>query len=600
MVNYKTVGKIVKNGNRIGFVLETLDNQGKTKQVKVSDKQLINLMNTGNIIDLTLDKRGFKFKDRSKRISDLPVIFSEARGVDLTKNKRHNALTYEYTGDSLRELCLRYKVDKLKSRDFVKAIKEYSNLNELRILAISGLRGTGKTTGILQAIYDMNLFNEAVFITIDEKAVMDCLDLRELVWNKYKNKKYIFIDEITRIMDIINNSGFLCDAVSASGHRVIISGTDSLGLVKSEGAGLYHRVINLNVTQITFAEAQRTMNQSLVDYVQLGGLYNADSIADIEGVRRYIDTAVVDNIQNTLTKNKGVTGLLGLEDISSKRKLRTIVFRLIYGIICSNLVKSRITSVKQLINLFDYSSSSVYNAANLNSLVCREMMVDEKLQVTQIEVESVMNALVELGLVVKIYNLANRQEFNCYITNPSIVNQLVGSVITILDKTKLPKIKNATIKSINGQVYESVVVTHTKKVADKFGNKTYYYRDSSNREVDLIVAKHKPSLFEEYILYYEIKMTSDSDTAVVKSKWINDEDIEKFMNSTGVVLGKGIIYTGKNDKFTGFKDRNTYPPKGMTLSQIEQQNMGIELISAVDYLTDPYSKLKILETYEID
>lgn len=42
-------------------------------------------------------------------------------------------------------------------RDFVKCVKNYINSSTEKILAVSGLRGTGKTVGILQAINGNNV-----------------------------------------------------------------------------------------------------------------------------------------------------------------------------------------------------------------------------------------------------------------------------------------------------------------------------------------------------------------------------------------------------------------------------------------------------------
>ena len=61
---------------------------------------------------------------------------------------------------------------------------EYCKSKENRVLSISGLRGTGKTTGVLQAIEKLNCFNDTVFINIDENANMNCLDLRDMLMQK--------------------------------------------------------------------------------------------------------------------------------------------------------------------------------------------------------------------------------------------------------------------------------------------------------------------------------------------------------------------------------------------------------------------------------
>ena len=144
-----------------------------------------------------------------------------------------------YTGDNLKEYIKSTGVSKLEERDFVKGIGEYLRSKHLRVYSISGLRGVGKTTGILQTIANLDEYENSLYIIIDEMSSMDCVDLREIL-EKYDDKKYIFIDEVTRINGFIGGSGFLADKIVAEGKRVVISGTDSLSLVKTSGSGLYH------------------------------------------------------------------------------------------------------------------------------------------------------------------------------------------------------------------------------------------------------------------------------------------------------------------------------------------------------------------------
>lgn len=592
MGNYRTIAKIVKGGKRIGFLFETTDKSGRKVKKKLTDKQIKNMMCNGEIFDLTLDNKGFKFKDKSRTIKSLKVVSNNLNTSKKSSTEEHKIILEEYTGDTLREFVMAQKMKSFKKRDFVAGILEYCKGDLDRVLSISGLRGTGKTTGLQQAIIELDDYDNTVFINIDELAYMDCLDLRNIIVKKYFNKKYFFIDEVTRVNDLINNSGFLADSLCKLGKKVIVSGTDSLSLVKSEGAGLYHRAININVTHITYKEAKRTMNQSLKKYMQIGGLYEADAIKDISELRRYVDTAVIDNIMNTLTKNKGATSLLGLDGIKDKSKLRTMVFRIIYAIIYCNMQKIRPTNVSALINLFDISNSSIHTASSINSLVCSEMKVDSMVDTDTKEIQSLLDAMEDIGILVKAYNITNKREINYYVTNPSIVNQVLGSIVSFIE-TKVPdKIPNATVKGIMGQIFESIVVTHTKKICDKNGYKLYYYHDNKNREIDLIVLYETSDEFDDLYLYYEIKLTNDVDTAVVKSRWLNDPNIR---TQDGVVIERNIIYTGQDCIFKGFTDKSTYPPKGLSLKQIESQNMGVKLINAEDYLLNTSNMLSILK-----
>ena len=85
---------------------------------------------------------------------------------------------------------------------------------------------------------------------------------------------------------------------------------------------------------------------------------------------------------------------------------------------------------------------------------------------------------------------------------------------------------------------------------------------------------------------YEIKLTTDIDTAVVKSCWINDNEVNSFMEELGEIREKGIIYRGVDSEFSKFMSKDVYPPKNMTIEEIELQNQGIKLFSVETYLSN--------------
>jgi len=63
-----------------------------------------------------------------------------------------------YTGSDLKTYINNFTSGIYEKRDFVNSISEYlqSPIANRRIMGISGLRGTGKTVGILQVIKDLN------------------------------------------------------------------------------------------------------------------------------------------------------------------------------------------------------------------------------------------------------------------------------------------------------------------------------------------------------------------------------------------------------------------------------------------------------------
>lgn len=590
---YVTLASLTKNGKRVGFKIADICDTSK-KPMYLSCQAVKQMIDSNQSIDLIYDNRGFKFRDHAKKMYNLPeetYNFKNTRVIDIN---RYNADVY--TGNTLKDFIQSTNVANLQCRDFVDITVSYCKSNINRVLAISGLRGTGKTTGVLQTISKLNKYNECVYICINEQSNMNCNSLRELIDCQAINAEYIFIDEITRVKDFIKCSGFLCDYYCNNGKKVVISGTDSLALAESSGAGLYHRMINRNVTFMSFEEAKRTMKYKFEDYMLKGGLFCSDAIRTTHDVRNYINTAVIDNIMNTLTKNNNVTSLLGLYAIDVET-VRSLVFKILYAIIYCNTQKIKDISVKKIIDLYDYSASPITSIDVLQDLVCNAFNVERTIKATTKQVQAVLNAMESIGLIVSIPNLYDDTQLNYYVTNPSIVNVILVSMRSVLDKINMPRNKDKTLKGLYGSLLEAIVVSHVVNKCKHLYYKCFYYHDSNNREIDLIINNDaEDSIYSTGNYYcYEIKMSSDIDTAVVKSLWIKDQNIINYINSIGNYQGSEIIYTGGTKQFNGFSDQSIYQPKNCSLQQLESQNNNIICRNAVNYILNPFKYIKDTE-----
>ena len=74
------------------------------------------------------------------------------------------------------------------------------------------------------------------------------------------NYKYAFIDEITFIDDFIDTAAVLPDLFASMGMKIVISGTDSLGLWLASKNELYDRTFTIHTTWISFAEHARLLH----------------------------------------------------------------------------------------------------------------------------------------------------------------------------------------------------------------------------------------------------------------------------------------------------------------------------------------------------
>jgi len=179
-----------------------------------------------------------------------------------------------------------------------------------RVFILSGLRRTGKTTMIRQVILNMSAEEQkrtAFLQALPDETLADMnRDLKQLEKAGYR---YVFIDEVTLPSDFIDGAALFSDIFAASGMKIVLSGTDSLGFLFAEDEQLYDRCFLLHTTFIPYREFERVLGIHGIDqYIRYGGTmnpgganYNAElPFSNIRRTNEYIDTAIAGNIQHSL------------------------------------------------------------------------------------------------------------------------------------------------------------------------------------------------------------------------------------------------------------------------------------------------------------
>lgn len=250
-------------------------------------------------------------KQLEERLKELKKQFpiQEVKAMKFETNFRTGAVL----GSMVRN------VKGLEKRDCFEKLVRYlrDDKNWTRVCAVYGLRRTGKTTMLYQAIADMNEeeLAKAAYVKMRSSDIMNNLvhDLDTLYHAGYK---YIFIDEVTLMEDFIDSAALLSDLYVPMGMRIVLSGTDSLGFWFARDNELYDRVRTIHTTFIPFREYSRLLGiDSIDEYIRYGGMLQPGELAfededaasddssfrDDESTRRYIDTAIAKNIQHSLT-----------------------------------------------------------------------------------------------------------------------------------------------------------------------------------------------------------------------------------------------------------------------------------------------------------
>jgi Predicted ATPase (AAA+ superfamily) len=204
-----------------------------------------------------------------------------------------------------------------------------------KVFVIYGLRRTGKMTMIRQILADMDdgMLDQTAFIQITAKNTFADVnkDLRALEKN---GCRYVFLDEVTLMEDFIDGAAVLSDVFAASGMKIVLSGTDSLGFLFTEDEQLYDRCIMLHTTFIPYREFEQVLGIKGIDeYIRYSGTmsmsgvnYNEDSpFANSESAREYVDTAIAHNIQHSLRCYQKAGHFRKLQELYEKNELTSAI-----------------------------------------------------------------------------------------------------------------------------------------------------------------------------------------------------------------------------------------------------------------------------------
>lgn len=202
-------------------------------------------------------------------------------------------------------------------RDAFPALMDYLRSDESdRVFVVYGLRRTGKTTMLRQAMGELleDGPRKVAYVKVKAGNVLDELgrDLRRL---SRMGVAFVFIDEVTLMEDFIDGASMLSDVYAGMGMKIVLSGTDSLGFYLASKDSLYDRAYMVHTTFIPFAEHARLLKTDDIDeYIAFGGTlrkgerdftnpaYESEEVSfrSDETTRRYIDTAISRNIQHSL------------------------------------------------------------------------------------------------------------------------------------------------------------------------------------------------------------------------------------------------------------------------------------------------------------
>ncbi len=499
----------------------------------------------------------------------------------LSKQKRtttEDAYTFKsdvLIGKALKPLA--ESVRGLERRACYAELESYLKRSYLgKVFILYGLRRTGKTTLIRQAIASLSDrdFDKAAFIQVRPGITLGEINA-DLRWLRDHEYQYVFIDEITLAEDYIEGAALLSDIYAASGIKIVLSGTDSLGFLLSESEELYDRCILLHTTWIPYREFERVLGIKGIDeYIRYGGTmslggkhYNEPiTFKTRKSTDEYIDSAIARNIQHSLRLYQDGGHFRHLADLYEKNELTSAINRVIedinhrltlevlthdfkshdLGISKRNLRKDRENPTdildrideKQLVN----SLRKALEILNKNE---QSIAITEAHRVEIKEYLDLLDLTVDIPIEFipvrdgKIYRTVVSQPGLRYSQAEALIQQLLlDREFQNISAVERAAILERILNEIRGRMMEEIILLETKMA---YPDKQVFILQFAIGEFDMVVVDPVSITTE----IYEIKHS----TEMVPEQYKNLADEEKYKATEfrfGRITKKTVIYRGED------------------------------------------------------
>ena len=463
-----------------------------------------------------------------------------------------------------------------KKRELYSAIENYVyGDSHDKVFILYGLRRTGKTTLIRQIIYNMNEAdrNKAVFIQVNADNSLGDInkDLKKLESMGYK---YVFIDEVTLMDDFIEGAALFSDVYAASGMKIVLSGTDSLGFVFSEDEQLYDRCVLLHTTFIPFREFENVLGIKDIDeYMKFGGTmsqsgenYNKAIFGSKKATDEYVNTAIARNIQHSLKNYQYEGHFRHLKDLYEKNELTNAINRIVedinheftikvltrdfkshdFGISKNNLRNDRENSTDLLDNID--SKTFTENLMNLLEILNKDNQTVNIEDIHRIEIKEYFD-LLDLTCDIPIVDMNDLND-TPYITVFSQLglrySQAESLVKTLLmdetfkevSATERKRITERILDEVKGRMLEEIVQLETKKANPDL---EVFKLQFAVGEFDMVV--YDP--VNVCCKIYEVKHSKEKNPLQYRHL-INEENCKQTEFRYGTILEKAILYRGES------------------------------------------------------
>ena len=473
-----------------------------------------------------------------------------------------------------------------KERDCFKQLQKYLNSDATdRVCLIFGLRRTGKTTMLRQAVLKMtpDQAEKTAYIKAKGTDTMAAInrDLEKLLELGYEN---VFIDEVTLMEDFIDSAALFSDIYAAQGMKIVLSGTDSLGFWFALHQELYDRAVTIHTTFIPFRELSRLLGiDSIDEYIRFGGTLRAGeldfddedinaedaSFRDDESTRRYIDTAICKNIQHSLSccqdggyfrhlqslyETGELTGAINriIEDMNHRFLIRILINKFkSHDLGSAADVLRRERDPERRTDILDRIDKEAVTKRLMDLLEIRNQE-DQLIGITNAHVEEIKEYLKALDLIIDVPNetvIPSAEPLeNIIFTQPGMRYCQAQALVHALAKDKLfvslsehekSLVSERILEEVRGRMMEEIILLETFKSVKK--NKRVFKLTFSVGEYDMVIYDSKENTCE----CYEIKHSNQIVPAQTKYL-VDEEKLEQTSKRFGDISKRCVLYRGED------------------------------------------------------
>lgn len=409
------------------------------------------------------------------------------------------------TGEEL--LAMARNIESSKKRDCYKQLYGYLHgEGGERVCIVLGLRRTGKTTLIRQAILDMEpeQAKRTAYIKTTAADNMEIMgrDLKRLNQQGYK---YVFVDEVTLMDDFIDSAAVFSDIYAAQGMRIVLTGTDTLAFALALRQELFDRAVTVRTTFIPFREYSRLLDVDSIDqYIRYGGTLRAGKhgssagdqgeeketfalFRNRESTREYIESAVCRNIQRALAASKDKSQFPGLRSLAETGELIHMVNEIL-----ENMNLNFLLLVASGNQAFHDLRIAVWNLCNDRS------RAEQAAGITRLHLTQIKEALVALDLIVECPAETTRQGGErvekVIFTQPGMrycqVQMLLEDLMNsdrfaVLSQMEKKEFTERILMEVRGRMLEEMVLMETEKALS--GRYQVFKMQLATGEFDMVV-----------------------------------------------------------------------------------------------------------------